>query len=497
MRDARIPVERVFHTGGRRGFTLVEVLVVIAIIGILVGLLLPALQGARGAARKTQCGNNLRQLASATQQFHERADSLPVYWGSMKSTGEDKFAGWLIHLLPELDQQAAYDFFPSSGMTGTRYRWDWTGVMLPAEPESNPYVPGTWETVEVGKVKVPGGGEAPIFETRLVGRVGNPALPERREYGWVPNGTITGFSFNANLADAQEKIPPFSFLQCTDDASDIPANGRVPIQSKTGAASPWESELWSLTNYQANAHVFLKFASERWTVANRPAPADMPFRGLFKEPVAADNFPYHHLRSGTTGLRARKLDHVTDGLSNTLMFAEGMRQCGGGDTYRVALLPAVHQTHEHAFGIEASFYDPVTNSVFPGSSIDKTWGNTLMFQTTPSVQDCNQLRVQANHGPFLMTAMCDGSIRAISSSVSRREAVAAGASGRENFLGSKSGTARTSNAYSPDSRGANSPDNNKDGIPDNDADGIWDMLMVPTDPPGNVLSNTGEIGKEK
>ena len=96
----------------RTGFTLVELLVVIAIIGILVALLLPAIQAAREAARRTQCINNLKQCGVALQNYHDVNKVFPA--GNVtvgNCCGTKSNANWCISILPYVEQQALFDRF--------------------------------------------------------------------------------------------------------------------------------------------------------------------------------------------------------------------------------------------------------------------------------------------------------------------------------------------------------------------------------------------------
>jgi prepilin-type N-terminal cleavage/methylation domain-containing protein len=91
----------------RRGFTLIELLVVITIIGILIALLLPAVQASREAARRTQCVNNLKQLGLAAQLYHDVNKHLPPVIGYYPPARE-AFGTYFFHLLPHLEQDNLY-----------------------------------------------------------------------------------------------------------------------------------------------------------------------------------------------------------------------------------------------------------------------------------------------------------------------------------------------------------------------------------------------------
>ena len=100
--------------GGGRGFTLVELLVVIAIIGVLIALLLPAVQQAREAARRMQCTNHLKQLALALHNYHDTYQLFPLAGEQQHSS-----AGMFVRLLPYMEQQALHDQFNYSAGYGT------------------------------------------------------------------------------------------------------------------------------------------------------------------------------------------------------------------------------------------------------------------------------------------------------------------------------------------------------------------------------------------
>lgn len=113
-------------SSGVRGFTLVELLVVIAIIGILIALLLPAVQAAREAARRMQCSNHLKQLGLALHNYHDAYKAFPVNavygskYASYTSNGGYPRLSGLVVLAPFMEAQSIYEGIMEATTTGAQ-----------------------------------------------------------------------------------------------------------------------------------------------------------------------------------------------------------------------------------------------------------------------------------------------------------------------------------------------------------------------------------------
>ncbi|MGD9126568.1 MAG: DUF1559 domain-containing protein [Planctomycetia bacterium] len=142
----------------RSGFTLVELLVVIAIIGILIALLLPAIQAAREAARKLHCTNNLKQVGLALHSYASMHNSLP-FGSDYGDHDAGERMSWIIAILPFMEQQNVYDQIDFSVRLADSPNKELAektviqGLICPSDPSSsNPILTGRgdspWDNVE-------------------------------------------------------------------------------------------------------------------------------------------------------------------------------------------------------------------------------------------------------------------------------------------------------------------------------------------------------------
>lgn len=320
--------------GGRLGFTLIELLVVIAIIGVLVGLLLPAIQKARAAAQRAQCMNNMRQIGLACLNFESAHGGLPRAGEHIINSWTDPSTNTVITnkktqdlqspfiaILPFLDKDSfglqQYDL---------RYRYNQADATLNgANPNGEP--------VEAGNNKLVSQQVIQIF--------------------FCPNNPLSQFRPLGGTSDAENyacaDYAPLPYVENAAAAAGDP-NAVPNALSPTGFAIPLAPTALTGDQYPqtnpVNGQSFYKNYTAQATACPDAAVIN-PAKVYHLDNVA--NFGSLDPNFGLS-----KMSNIADGASNCIMFYEDVGRSEAMDGFNHAVSPAVPVQNE--------YYDPVNNS---------------------------------------------------------------------------------------------------------------------------------------
>ena len=232
-----------------RGFTLVELLVVIAIIGILMGLLLPAVQNAREAGRRTTCFNNLYQMAFAATRHSDTNGFIPG-WRNAASTNAQVY-GWPVLLLPFLERRdlsTALTAVAPSVSAKTSYLNIYLCPTSPPESQADAWLSyagnaGYGSKLEVTASGIDGKGNGVMVDTSLTGNQSN-----RIDVDYVSNGD--GASNTLVLTEKcgtrvtklpkwsnQISVPPANPISLTDVSATSSTYSSIPVFLFAGSAA--------------------------------------------------------------------------------------------------------------------------------------------------------------------------------------------------------------------------------------------------------------------
>jgi prepilin-type N-terminal cleavage/methylation domain-containing protein len=421
----------VFERGRRRALSLIEMLIVVAVIAILIALLLPAVQKAREAANRARCANNMKQLGLAFQHFHETTGAMPPYWNSYPTAATMSVKGaWFDHLLPYVEQQGFYDQL-TADIGRTKSNWD--GYDVTTTQSYQQWVqdtPAHWD----------GPPDTWVQDTAAYwnGPPDTWVVDAPGYYEWQVAG------YNGHTHWEQVWVPPVGHWQ-NNGGTYVPATGHWQKNGGTyvPATGHYVTRTRQVTTHVNNVGGIFMPGANAVTFPLLQCPSDpsvgsYPDAGLGQVYLTGANGGWGstnylanwHALAGddpTVGYQAlaQSFSSLTDGQSNTVLLGEGYSWCDGKG--RLAL----NAWDYHSFGLTWALPDSPVDIGHGDQQVNFPNGmpNTLMFQVRPlaksvddcpiGVQCCNNWAAQTGHAA-MNVVMADGSVRSIGDGVSQQ-----------------------------------------------------------------------------